>query len=549
MSENLNKNGVTVPDEPKAELKEKKSRKPKKEKKNKIHKLKNELLLRRGGFSLLITVLFLAAVVVFNLLISALSNRFSLEYDLSADKQSTVTKENVDYIKNVSSPISVTVCAAEDNYVSNISYLGSQMYSLSSDYQDYYKQTLLFVNKYHDYNKKIDVQYIDMYNDSKFSEIYYKYPNESISYGDIIVSANVENNGTTTERHKVLSFKDIYNLTEDSNSSYYQMYGMGSSYTISGNNIESALSGAIEYVLGVDKNAVLLTGHSPSSAESYYTAYQELLESNNFNVEKLDSSSVNSLPENCDVVVIIQPDTDFSASELEILGNFLYNNGDLRKTLIYMGGASGKALPNLNEFLGDWGIQVSEGKLFETSGDYCLSGDPTTIAFRSSSYGAVTSSENAPITVGTSSDSDIETQAFVPTPDSVVTAPVGAGSDWNDYSNSDKGTYALVAVGVKKGTNSDGEDINSAVFAFASTDFIAPKQQNTSNTQFAQVAAEAFSDSGVSEISFTPKTITGDTITPKESTSRTIQIIFVVLIPISMIAIAIFVYIRRKNAK
>ena len=327
------------------------------------------------------------------------------------------------------------------------------------------------------------------------------------------------------------------------------MYGMGSSYTISGNNIESALSGAIEYVLGVDKNAVLLTGHSPSSAESYYTAYQELLESNNFNVEKLDSSSVNSLPENCDVVVIIQPDTDFSASELEILGNFLYNNGDLRKTLIYMGGASGKALPNLNEFLGDWGIQVSEGKLFETSGDYCLSGDPTTIAFRSSSYGAVTSSENAPITVGTSSDSDIETQAFVPTPDSVVTAPVGAGSDWNDYSNSDKGTYALVAVGIKKGTNSDGKDINSAVFAFASTDFIAPKQQNTSNTQFAQVAAEAFSDSGVSEISFTPKTITGDTITPKESTSRTIQIIFVVLIPISMIAIAIFVYIRRKNAK
>lgn len=517
-------------------------------KRKKAEKLKNRLLLRKGGFSLLITVLFLAAVIVFNVLISALSDRFSLEYDLSADKQSTVTKENVDYIKGVSSPITVTFCAGEENYVSSISYLASQMYSLSEDYQDYYKQTVLFVKKYHEYNKKITVDFVDMYNDSKFSEISYKYPNESISYGDIIVSANVENNGTTTERHKVLAFSDIYELSESSNSSYYQMYGMGSSYTITGNNIESALSGAIEYVLGVDKNAVLLTGHSPSSAESYYTAYETLLTSNNFNVEKIDATSINSLPEKCDVAVIIQPDTDFSAAELEILSNFLYNNGNLRKTLIYMGGASGKALPNLNEFLSDWGIQVSEGKLFETSGDYCLAGDPTTLAFRNT-YGAVTSSENAPITVGTASGSDTEAQAFISTPDTTVAAPVGAGSDWNGYSNSDKGTYALVAYGLKKGTDSEGKDINSAVFAFSSTDFISPKQENTMNKQYAQLAAEAFADSGVSEISFTPKTISTDTFTPTDSASRAIQIIFVVALPLIMVAIAITVYIRRKNAK
>lgn len=548
MSDNININGSQLDGEPEKTRKEKKGKKPKKEKKQKIQKLKNELLLRRGGFSLLITVLFLAAVIVFNLLISALSDRFSLEYDLSADKQSTVTKENVDYIKNVSSPITVTVCAAEDNYVSNISYLASQMYSLSGDYQDYYKQTLLFVNKYHDYNKLIDVQYVDMYNDSKFSEISYKYPNESISYGDIIVSANVDNNGTATERHKVLSFGNIYNLTEDSNSSYYQMYGMGSSYTISGNNIESALSGAIEYVLGVDKNAVLLTGHSSSTAESYYTAYKELLESNNFNVEAVDAAAINSMPEKCDVVVIIQPDTDFSASELELLDNFLYNDGNLRRTLIYVGGASSKALPNLNEFLNDWGIKVSEGKLFETSGDYSLSGDPTTVLMRST-YGSLVSSENAPITVGTATDSDTEAQAFISTPDSVVAAPVGAGSDWNDYSNADKGTYALSAVSIKKGYDSDNNEVNSAVFAFSSADFISPKQESSLNTQYSLYAAEAFSDSGVAEVSFTPKTITGETVTPNESTSRALNIVFVILLPISMIVIAIFIYIRRKNAK
>lgn len=527
-----------------------KTPKKKRVRREKAAKLKNQLLLRRGGFSLLITVLFLAVVILFNMLISALSDRFDLEYDLSADKQSTVTKENIEYIKEIDTPISVIVCAGEENYVTYMTNYASQLYGLMDDYQEYYQQTVLFINKYHEYNDKIDVQFIDMYNDSEFSEIYYKYSTDSISYGDIIVSANIESNGTTTERHKVITFKDIYELVEDSSySQYAMMYGSGSAYTVSGNNIESALSGAIEYVLGVDKSAVLLTGHSPDSAETYYAAYEELLTSNNFDVVRMDGTSVNALPENCDVVVIIHPDVDFQPGELELLSDFLYNGGALQKSLVYVGGTTVQALPNLNEFLADWGINVGEGKLFETSGSYCVAGDPTTLAFRSSTYGAVTSSENAPITVGTAVDSSTEAQIFIPTPDSTVVAPVGAGNDWNDYTAADQGTYALMAVSMQEGMTEDGKDISSAVFAFASADFISPKASSTNNTQYALLAVEALSDSGVSEISFTPKTITSDSFTPSESGSRAIQWIFVTLLPIAMLVIAVVIYIRRKNAK
>lgn len=550
MSENNPLN--PIPDDNKPEMPQKAKKKGFKfsfKRNKKTEKIKNQLLLRRGGYSVLITALFLAAVIVVNILIGALSDRFNLEYDLSAEKQSTMTEENVEYIKDVSDEISIVVCAGEDGYSSNIDYIAQNMYSVSEDYQDYYNQTLRFIKKYPEYNKKISVEFIDMYSNSKFTEIYSKYTNESLSYGDIIVSANIKNDETVTERHKILTFNDVYELSEDSYSSYYAMYGLGSSYTISGNNIESALSGAIEYVIGVDKNAVMLTGHSPSSAESYYTAYEELLSSNNFNVETLDSTSINYLPDNCDVAVIIQPDTDFSPAELELLNEFLYNNGELKKTLIYVGGATVKALPNLNEFLSDWGITVGEGKLFETSGDYCLAGDPSTLSFRNT-YGAVTASGNAPITVGAASESDTEANMLISTPDSIVTAPVGAGSDWNDYTSADNGTYALVAYGLKSGTDSNGDDINSAVFAFSSAEFISPSQQNTMNTQYAQLAAEAFADSGVSEISFTPKTISSaDSFTPTEAASNTLKYMFEFMLPLAMLAIAIIVYIRRINAK
>ena len=58
---------------------------PKKEKKQKapkVKKLKNQLLLKRGGYSLAITALFLVAVIIINVLVGALANRFNLEYDL-----------------------------------------------------------------------------------------------------------------------------------------------------------------------------------------------------------------------------------------------------------------------------------------------------------------------------------------------------------------------------------------------------------------------------------------------------------------------------------
>jgi len=511
----------------------------KKNKKEKIKKIKNQLLLRRGGFSLLITALFLAAVIVFNILVGALSERFKLEYDLSADGLSTVTEENVDYIESIETPVTITVCAGESSYVNYMSSIAPQMYYLMDDYSDYYKQTIRFINKYPEYNDKITVKYVDMYSDAAYAQIHQKYSSDNLSYGDIIVSAVIDNEGAETERHKVLTFNTIYNMVQDS-SSYYS--------SISGNNIESALSNAIEYVLGVDKKALLLTGHSADSTKTLFSAYEKLLTSNNFDVESMDGLAINEIPETCDVVVIIQPNIDFQASELDVLNTFLENGGKLGKTLIYIGGTAAQNTPNLNEFLSDWGIVVREGILFETSGQYCVSGQPTSL-YMSTTYGGIVSTENVPITIGSPVDLNTKAETFLSSPDTIVEAPIGSSADWNDYSSSDCGTYSLIAYSTKSGYTDSGDEVSSAVFAFSSADFVSPKMDGLLNTQFLLIANDYFVENGVEEIEFDSKTITSKTFTPVESTASTIQWIFVVLVPVAMLILAIVIYIRRKNAK
>ncbi len=518
--------------------------------KEKIKKIKNQLLLRRGGFSIAVTVLFIAAVIVFNMLVGALSERFDLEYDLSADKQSTISEANIDYIKSIKEPIDITVCAGEDGYIQYLVDNAAYLYGVGdvyTDYSDYYQQTIRFINKYADYNDKIKVNYVDFNEYSGYTEfvkIYQKYSTEKkeIACCDIIVSTTTEIEGENVERHKILSFTDVYSIVSD-NQGYY------SSSSISSNNIENALSNAIDYVIGVDKKAALITGHSGEKAQALYDTYEKLLKDNNFTVERIDDFVITEISSDFDIAVLIQPSIDFQSNELDVLNTFLNNDGNMTKSLIYVAGPSSSNIPNLKEFLSDWGIVVGEGLLFETSGKYCYSGIPSAIYMPAGYTQILLVTENAPITIGTPVDSNIEAEAILPTPETVVVAPVGAASDWNDYTVDDAGTYALIAQSLKKGYTDQGEEVYSGVFAFSSADFVLPKSDMAINDQFVISANDAFAENGVVDMEFEKKTITSTTFIPVEGTSSTIMWVFVVLIPVAMLALAIFVYIRRKNAK
>ncbi|MBR2040624.1 MAG: hypothetical protein IJ948_04520, partial [Clostridia bacterium] len=95
--------------------------------------LKNTLFAKKGGYSIALTAIVLAAIIVFNVLVTALSNRFVLEFDMTAQKENSISEENIEYIKSIDKDVDIIVCATEDNYSSYVGSFAEQSYSVVAD--------------------------------------------------------------------------------------------------------------------------------------------------------------------------------------------------------------------------------------------------------------------------------------------------------------------------------------------------------------------------------------------------------------------------------
>ncbi len=521
--------------------------KPKKAKKAKL--LKNQALFKRGSYSVAITAALIVGVIIFNILVGALSDRFVLEFDMSTEKTNSISEENIEYIKAVKDKVEIIFCADAESYVGGYMSYYAQQYNVNEDATNYYQQTINLVDRYADYNKNINVTYMDTQS-AEFAEIAQKYSGLKIGYGDIIVST--EKNGV--ERHKKIGFEDIYYLKQDDT---YASYGITTA-TVAGNNIETALTSAIAYVTSSDtKKIAFLTGHS---AQDYSANYQTLLKDNNYEVEVIGDSMITAISDDFDAIVIVAPTTDFIGTELDAISKFLDNNGKFDKGLIFFGNNKAPYLPNFYDLLSQWGINVDEGVLFETNESNHMADDPLTLGTYPTATDDVTdgvsiciTSGNLPITAGFETQGSTKVTTLVATPESVVAAPVGTAAGWTGAGNYEKQAYAGVIQAVKEDFDDDNNRMLTHVMAFSSTDFIASEYAEYSsvgNKNVALGAADRAAGAEDSGISFVSKTITTESFADKVTAFSTnvIRIIFMALLPLGCIILGIVIFIRRRNA-
>ncbi|MCQ2440271.1 MAG: GldG family protein [Clostridia bacterium] len=512
------------------------------------NKIKNQFLLKKGSYSIAITAIVIAGIIIFNVLVGVLQDRFVLEYDFSTQKENSISKENVDFVKDVKDEVSVVFCAAEETYSSYMSYY-AQQYNVMSGGTDYYEQTLKLINKYSEYNKKIKIKYVDTQS-SEFSEISSKYSGENITYGDIVVSCN--KNGV--ERHKVIGFKDIYSLYDDQT---YTSMGYVTS-TIDGNNIENALTSAIFYVTSEKaKKVAFIMGHTSTDGTA---SYKKLLEDNNYEIDMVTDGIISSVSDKYDAVVIPAPNSDFLGSEIDALSEFLNNDGKFGKGLIFFADVNAPYLTNLYDFLGEWGISVEEGILFETDEGNYLPDDPTTLGSYNSGNDDITSGMNlcitgynVPLTAEFESREEYTVTQLMATPESTIAAPKGSGVDFAGADNYEGKSYATAIQSARTSYDSDNNEISSYVTAFGSVDLRDP-QNNESATvatkNLTLAVAERSCGSENTEISFITKSLSNESFSDSVSQKSYvfIIIIFMFILPIAVLVAGIYIFIKRRNS-
>lgn len=296
-------------------------------------KIFNSRKFRQGSVATAITAIVVAVIVVFNMVVSMLSDKYGLNADLTEDKIFALSEQTTDFLSSLNKDIEIYILNTEVNFSAG---------------GDYFTQANEVIKKYAQQSPRITLQYIDLVRNPAFTT---KFPDLNLSTSSIVVACG--------NRSTDLTPYDLYNIETD------QYYG---TQQIVSSKAEQAMTSALLRVTSDTLTTVsMLSGHN----ETELVGLKSLLEMNNYVIVEQNLVTEDIDPE-ATFAVISSPMRDFSEDELKRLDKFLSNNGKLGKTLLYFAAVDQPEMPNLEAFLADWGIGVGSGAVFETSNNRML---------------------------------------------------------------------------------------------------------------------------------------------------------------------------------
>jgi hypothetical protein len=358
------------------------------------------------------------------------------------------------------------------------------------------------------------------------------------------------------DRIKVLALSDLFTISTDS-------YGNSS---ITQSNAEQELTSAVMYVTDANpKKAVLVSTNMPSTVQYAAQSLLQILSSNGYDLEEVDLLTDDLDIESTDLLVICAPLNDFNSAVTEKISDYLYNDGDLGKNVVYMANYNQNSTPNIDEFLEEWGLSVDDSYIAETDSSASqtvgIYGEQTYIK---SSIGVIANDDYAdlvsdttlpiavpvarPIEVLWETNGDRETSVIMTTPTTSALVPSDADSSF-DVSTAVTGEQNVMALGSKYIFNDDNEKVTSNVLVMGSAYMADPYiTQDTSynNGEFLLNTINQLTGKS-NGITIVPKSMSISSITIDDAQAVTIKTVVVVIVPLVVVAIGVVVYFKRRN--
>lgn len=277
-----------------------------------------------GSYSLVITAVVLAILIVANVFVSELPASLT-KYDISSTKLYSITSNTKVVVNGLREDVTIywiVQSGKEDDIIEN---LLSRYESLSDHIQ--------VVKK----------------NPDVFPAFAKQYTDETVQNNSLVVECG--------QRNRFIPYSDIY--VQEANIYSY-------SYNTSFDG-EGAITSAIDYVVREELPKVyVLEGHGEAELPS---SFQEQVEKENMEIENFSLLNVDSVPEEADCIVIYGPDSDISEEEKNMLADYVTQGG---KLFVMAGPTEEGNLENLYGLLSDYGVEVCDGIVVEKDREHYL---------------------------------------------------------------------------------------------------------------------------------------------------------------------------------
>lgn len=512
----------------------------------------NKRRLKYGSFATALTVFVIAAIVLVNVVATLLFDRFPITLDLTSGGIYTVSEESAEYISRIDSPVAITVLSTEEDY---------------RVISDYTAQTVELLKNYTQQNRNISVKYIDLLSSPDFVASY----SQSLASGDIIVELD---NGEHS-RVKIVTLADIINVPDDYATYLAQMktaYGAEYAhryFTAAADarqvtlksNAEQAITSAIMTV--TDSNPITVSVLSyPGANESDVSGLTDLMDANGYVITSTDIQS-DELDDDIDLIIIPAPKIDYSTAEITKIENWLQGGGRLEKDMIYVASVEQGRTPNLDALLYKYGVTVEYQVVHETASQRYSGYDTYTyqdIVTENEDYLTDVTNLSRPVVVPDARalslrfenvDSTYSCEPLIASASSAVLKDMFDDSeDWTPADSEQRGSFTTVAIGRQKKINQDTHiSTFTNVITFGSDlmlNSLLTTRSSFNNGDF--IISMLNEVTGKSEgITIKPKVVNSGMFDITEAQNRTLTLVFAVIIPVAVLAVGTFVWIRRRH--
>lgn len=459
------------------------------------------IALQGGSYSLVITAVVLALLIVLNILASALPANLT-KYDISATKLYSITSNTKVVVNALEEDVTIywiVQSGEEDPVIENL----LAKYEALSDHIEVVK-------------KNPDV-----------------YPTFAQQY----TAETVENNSLVVEcgdRSRYIGYDDIYLYEADVYS-----YSYNSSF-----DGEGAITSAIDYVVNADQPRIyVLEGHGEASLP---TTFSEQLEKDNMELETFSLLTADGIPEDADCVMIYGPSSDISVEEKEMLADYAAGGG---KLMVMAGPTEDGTLENLYSLLEDYGVSANEGIVIEGDREHYAFQMPFVLMPDMSSSDITDSliEENyypiMPLSLGlTVRDSSYDVTELLTTSDAAFSKV--SGYDLETYEKEEGDLDGPFALGVSIQCENEGQ-----IVWFSSSSFLDDTYNSYSSGANVNLAMNAVSSLvGESEaMAIRSKSLNYNYLTISDSTSSLLKVMMIGVFPLAYLGIGILVVLKRRK--
>jgi len=286
-----------------------------------LRKLLMSKKMRYGTNATILTVVFVAILIVINLIVGTLVQKFTLKMDLTKNKMFEFSQQTLDVLQQLNQPVNI--------------------YAL---YQQGQEDIVIkeILNRYAAKSNQIKIDFVDPVKNPTFANKYNK-DGSSISTGSIIFESG--------DKFKVIKSYDLVDYS-------YQTQSASSL------KAEQQFTSALIYLTSDKIPTVYMTqGHGESDLYGAKT----LLEKENYKVENI-SLVTTDIPEDAGLIVVSSPQRDFGSEEIEKLDAYFDKGG----SAMFLFDPGNVDLPKLEAYIKEWGMELQKDIIIEGDQNHFL---------------------------------------------------------------------------------------------------------------------------------------------------------------------------------